>query len=200
MKARGIFGSLEARGKFGDIMVAFPWKDIQVIRVLKYPAQPRTPLVRAQRTHMTNAVAEWKATLYTAADQSAWVKRAGLRPKGETGPNQMIREHIAVSREALTWSRLRDGDRIDQLPTDGQLRIIGDAALANVQVRYGSNIRYMYNIAVCNWDGVALRWTINIPAGTFTAGTRVYFQFYDGATFDERIGSTGIYSYDQPAG
>lgn len=198
MKARGIFGSIEARGKFGDLMVAFPWKDLQVIRVLKYPAQPRTPLQKAIRLQLSNAVAEMKAALYTEVDRRAQVLLASLRPKGETGPNQIVRELIRVARATFTWSRLRDGQDTFTATGDRRLQITGDAALENVNVAYGSNIRYMHNVGVCIWLVPDLIWYFIIPTGTFTAGTKVFFQFYDSAgTVDDALGVTGIYSYVQ---
>lgn len=198
MKARGIFGSIEARGKFGDIMVAFPWKDIQVIRVLKYPAQPRTPLVVAQRLHMANAITEWKASLFTAVDQRAWVSLASLRTKGETGPNQMTREYIRVARAPATWSRLRNGLSIPLAGIDRALIVDGDAGLTDVKVVFGSNIRYMYTTGVCTWHTGDLYWYFQIPIGTFAPGDRVFFQFFDAAALlTDAIGLTGIYSYTQ---
>lgn len=198
MKARGIFGSIEARGKFGDIMVAFPWKDLQVIRVLKYPAQPRTPLQKTQRLHMSNAIAEMKAALYTDEDRRAQVLLASLRSKGETGPNQIVREYIRVARAALTWSQLRDGLNAVKVGLDRAVSIKGDAALTDVVVAYGSNIRYMYQGGECTWNDVNLTWKYEIPLGTFPVGTRVYFQFFDAPALPaDAIGLTGIYSYVQ---
>jgi len=198
MKVRGIFGSIEARGKFGDIMVAFPWKDLQVIRVLKYPAQPRTPPQVAQRVHMSNAIAEMKASMYTDEDRRAQVRLASLRPKGETGPNQIVREYIRVARATLTWSRLFGGFSVKIPGIDQRLIIQGLGALLNVNVRYGQNIRYMFEVGGCIFDAPSNQWRWEIPEGWYPKGTRIYFQFYDGALPPAPvIGVTGIYSYVQ---
>lgn len=199
MKVRGLFGSIEGRGKFGDMLVGFPWKDVQVVRVLKYPAQPRTALQVAQRGHMGDAIDEWHAALYTDADQSAWIKLASLRPKGETGPNQMTREFIRVARAGGTWSRLNQGQYGFPAGVDCEFRIVGGAGLANVKVAYGTNIRYMYNIGVCAWDAANNWWDFQVPAATFNSGDRIYFMFFDSVgAITAALGITGIYYLDIP--
>lgn len=199
MKVRGIYGSIEARGKFGDVMVAFPWKDIQVIRVLKYPAQPRTAAQVAQRLKMANAIAEFHASLFTEGDIAALRRSAGLRPKGETGPNQMTRDFIRVVSIPETWPRLRAGRTNPLAGFDRRLIIEGDAGLTNLKVRYGTNISYMYWYEMCAWDAADGFWTNDIPLGRFNSGDRVYFQFFvSPAAFDVNTGNTGIYYFDMP--
>lgn len=199
MKARGIFGSIAATGKYGDIMVAFPWKGLQVIRKLVYPAQPVTPLKTAQQGHMRNAQSEWHNALYTADDNTAWTLLASLRAYGQTGANQMTREYIRVARVPATWSRLRDIQDVAAAGTDREMRILGDAALVNVKCRFGTNIRFMNTIVVCVWDAPNLAWLCQIAPGTFASGERVYYQFYDSATtIDVALGISGIGQFDMP--
>jgi len=199
MKARGIFGSIEATGKYADIMVAFPWKGLQVIRKLVYPAQPVTPLKTAQQGHMRTAIAEWHNALYTADDNSAWTLLASLRANPETGANQLTREWIRVARVPATWSRLRDIQDVAAGGTDREMRILGAAGLLNVKCRYGTNIRFMNTVFTCIWDAPNLAWLCQIPPGTYVSGERVYYQFYDSATtIDVALGITGVSYFDMP--
>lgn len=199
MKARGIFGSLEATGKFGNIMVAFTWKGIQVIRKLVYPAQPITPLKTAQQLAMRLAQAEWHNALYTNDDNSAWVLLASTRASSETGPNQMTREYIRVARIPDTWSRLREGRDAVVGGEDRGLIVGGLAGFANMNARCGTNIRFMNTVVALVWNAPGETYAGNIPLGTFNSGDRVYYQFYDSAgVIADALGITGIYYFDMP--
>jgi hypothetical protein len=198
MKVRGMFGSIAASGKFADMLVAFPWKGLQCVRKLVYPAQPNTPPQVAQKGHMADAMAQWHTTPWTLDDNAAWAKLASLRPKGETGPNQFTREYIRVVRIPSAWSELYAGADAAAGGFDRELIIVGAAGLVNVRVQFGTNKHFLNYDFACVWDAVNLWWDYDIVLGTFVSGERVYFQFYDGANPAASIGITGIYYFDMP--
>lgn len=194
----GPLGSLGARGKLGNFLVGFKWKDKNVARVYVIPANPRTKLQREQRSILSDGVLEWHQSLFTEDDYAAWRKLASLAIKGETGMNQMIRKYIEVLRAAGTWRRLRDIKTEFPPPHDAEISCDALADYGAIRVRYGTNIRYFVNDVPVVWNAVRGRAEYDIAAGTFIEGDRVYFQFYNGADYPSSDGISGISYYDQP--
>jgi len=195
MKVRGGFFSIGCSGKFADSLVAFQWKDTTVIRKLVYPAQPNTPLQVAQKNYMALTILAFQTIIWTEQDYDAWRKLASIRVKGETGPNQFTREYIRVLRIPDTWSILYHGLAFPQAGFDQRILAYGDAGLVAVRFRHGLRPHVLIN-DVPNTAYSAPYWHFDIPSGSYAVGDRVYFQAYDGANWDARIGQTGIYYFD----
>lgn len=100
--------STKARGQIGKSIVFFPWKSINAVRSYVIPANPNTSGQQAQRTKMTNAVAEWHAAGYTDKDKTAWNKWASTLAGALSGFNAMVRSHIAAYVAGDTWARLKN--------------------------------------------------------------------------------------------
>lgn len=190
--------SFEASGQIGKAAVFFTWKGIKVVRVHVIPTNPRSAAQTTQRGYMTDAQAQWHSTAWTVRDFGAWTKFASIATTVRTGHNMFTSEYINVRVATGTWSELYDADDGLAGGVDRELKVVGAAGLANVRVRHGLKTRVMTNDAACIWDAVNLWWDYGIPLGTYTSGDRVYFQFYDGATWGARIGCTGIYYFDMP--
>ena len=184
--------SIGATGKIAKAIVFFGWKGLDVAREYVIPSNPRTPAQTAQRSKMSTAVATWHSIAWTAADLTGWTLWASIATKVMTGFNSFVLVGGG------TWAPLWDGRNSPNLPADRGLIVAGAAGLANATVRYGLKPRVMLNTGALIWDSVQLQWEFDIPAATYVTGDRVYFQFYEGATFATATGITGIYYFDMP--
>lgn len=71
MKARNLFLSLEARGKFGDIAIANIIRGIQIIKKKMDPANPKTPGQKKQRQIYADARNFYNSLRLTERDKTA---------------------------------------------------------------------------------------------------------------------------------
>jgi len=196
-KVKGPFLSMKASGKVGDTLVASNWKGIKIMRAYVVPANPNTAAQQKQRGYVRIAIAKWHGYPWTDADLTAWIKLASLSPYGQTGPNQFTRESIRIQTIPSAQSPLTDGRDNASAGVDRTIKVLGAAGLATVRFRWGYKPRVLKNDnATGGHDGIY--WYYQIPAGTITSGTRVFWQAYDGATPEASIGITGIYSFVMP--
>lgn len=100
--------STKARGQLGKAIVYFPWKSINAVRSYVIPANPNTAAQQAQRTIMTNAVAQWHTAAYTAKDKTAWNKFASTLAGALSGFNAMIRSFIDVLVGGELWVNMAE--------------------------------------------------------------------------------------------
>ena len=98
--------SFGASGSLAKALVYGVWKGVNVVRSHVVPANPNTTLQAAQRTLMTDAVAEWHGVRYIAADIAAWNRLANLLAKAMSGFNRMVREFINEEVAGGTWERI----------------------------------------------------------------------------------------------
>lgn len=98
--------SAGARGQLAKIMVFFPWKSINVVRGYVIPSNPNSAGQQAQRTKLTNAVAEWHATPLIAADKTAWDLFATIFAEVMSGFNSFVKKWIDALIAGHTWKRV----------------------------------------------------------------------------------------------
>jgi len=72
------------------------WKGVNTARTLVIPANPRTADQQTQRGYMSNAVAGWHATPFTAADIAALNLAATKSAKPLSGFNYFCRDYISA--------------------------------------------------------------------------------------------------------
>lgn len=188
-KLKGPLFSFGARGKLGGALVYFPWKGINAVREYVIPANPNTTDQAAQRTHMTNAVAEWHGAAYTADDVTAWNKLAGILKESMSGFNRMVREFINEAILGNTWERVKNAV-VTAYATATIDVDIDKVSGGNAPTIYWGTRKTHFPNSASMADTAANRWFYQITG--LNASTLYYFYIDVGASGTD-YGRTGIY-------
>lgn len=178
----------KARGQIMKSLVFFPWKSINAVRGYVVPADPNTSGQQAQRTKMTNAVAEWHDAAYSAKDKTAWNKWASTLAAIMSGFNAMVRVHIANAIAGDTYGRICNVT--ESAPGATDVDILAETNLVGVEkatLHWGTSPTFMPNedevtCSVSSWqfdmsgltDGVTYYYYINMTEAAHGGRTGVY--------------------------
>lgn len=179
-----------ASGKIGKALVYFCWKGIDVVRSWVIPANPKSTLQRAQRLIWQNAVAEYHAAGYTAADRTAWNLLASTMAKVMSGFNSMVKGFVDEVVLGGTWTRMFDGSA--NTPTATNFVVVcHKAAGGDAPICYYGTSKTALTSSVVLSSGGGNTWQ-NLT-GTLIADTLYYFTFKVG-TAGSDFGRLGIYT------
>ena len=189
-KVRTPLMSFEARGQIAKSVVYFPWKGVNAVREYVVPMNPRTEAQRAQRLHMTHAVAEWHNAAYSAEDVIAWNRYAGVLAKIMAGFNAFCR--VFIKEEILTnvWERIHGVYTVNVQATSFEVYVRKAAAGNAPTIYYGTRKTHFPDSIVTTDMGGGI-WGKNITG--LTTNTLYYFYIEVGTTATD-FGRTGIYA------
>lgn len=184
--------STKARGQLGKAIVFFPWKSINAVRSYVIPANPNTAGQQAQRTIMTNAVAEWHAAGYTAKDKTAWNKFASTLAGALSGFNAMVRSFIDALVFGEDWARISNATEANPGATD--VDILCDAtAVGDYKLHWGTSPTFMPE---SDTQTMALG-VVTFDMSGLVDGVIYYYYIED--VVANFIGRTGVYKYKHVA-
>lgn len=184
--------STKARGQLGKSIVFFPWKSINAVRSYVIPANPNTAAQQAQRTIMTNAVAEWHAAGYTAKDKTAWNKFASTLAGALSGFNAMVRTYIDALVLGETWIRIANAEEANAGATDVDITCDANTA-GDYILHWGTSPTFMPNTD---------QQTMAINVVTFDMHDLVdgvIYYYYIDDTIANNTGRLGVYKYKHVA-
>lgn len=192
-KVKAPLFSFEARGKLADALVYFPWKGVDAVRTHVIPANPQTVAQTTQRTRMSDAVDQWHAGPYTAADIAAWNRLANLAASARSGFNRMVEEYILEDIDGNTWEAMSNL-RLSE-PGPGVLRATVTKASGGNPPRfwYGTSPTNMPNLIAMGDDG-GNEWHADF--GAAVVGT-LYYCYFTVGTRGANWGRLGIYTNRQ---
>lgn len=179
-----LFG-LEARGKLADTLVYFPWKGIQAVRSWVIPANPKTADQQTQRGYMSDAVAAFKGTGFTAEDVSSLRRWARIHSRIMTWVNRWISyyldERVAGRTPQSHWNVRKEN--IGAATFDGKCDTVADKTGV---LKYGLVPTNLFGTAACSFAAGVYTCT---PVG-LASKTNYYFQI---CSTDASVkGCTGI--------
>lgn len=184
--------STKARGQIGKSLVFFPWKSINAVRSYVIPANPNTAAQQAQRTIMTNAVAEWHAAGYIAKDKTAWNKFASTLAGSLSGFNAMVRSFIDAVVGGDAWARIKNIAEASPGATDVDITadaiVVGDYIL-----HWGTSPTFMPESDTQ---------TLSVGVVTFDMSglvDGVIYYYYIDDDIASTVGRTGVYKYKHVA-
>lgn len=184
--------STKARGQLGKSIVFFPWKSINAVRSYVIPANPNTAAQQAQRTIMTNGVAEWHNASYTAKDKTAWNKFASTLAGALSGFNAMIRSFITVSVGGNDWIRIKNAEEANPGATDVDITV--DATTAgDYTLHWGTSPTFMPE---SDTQTMAIN-VVTFDMSGLVDGVIYYYYIDDEIANDH--GRTGVYKYKHVA-
>ncbi|MBA7654211.1 hypothetical protein ES703_62087 [subsurface metagenome] len=180
--------STKARGQIGKSLVFFPWKSINAVRSYVIPANPNTAGQQAQRTRMTNAVAEWHDAGYTAKDKTAWNKFASTLAGALSGFNAMVRSYIDAIVIADVWIRISNVEEIS--PGAADVDITADVPTGTIfELHYGTSPTFMPETD----EQSAVAGVVTFDMSGLVIGV-IYYYYIDDKVEGE-TGRTGVYKY-----
>lgn len=187
--------SFRASGKLADAIVYFPWKGIQAVRQYVIPANPKTEAQKAQRAHMTAAVAEWHGAAYSTLDRSAWRVYSGVLPKIMAGFNAMVKVFVLEKIKNNVWERIHTVFHHTFTPTTFRVQCWKVAGGNTPTVHYGVSKLYMPGTKAMD-DVGGDQWVGDLTGLIANTG---YFYYIDCGTSGANYGRTGIYYHRTPA-
>lgn len=190
-KVTAPFFGFGASGAIAKAIVYFPWKGINAVRQYVVPANPNTTLQAAQRTRVTDAVAEWHDAAYNATDFTAWNRLANLLAKAMSGFNRMVKEYVDQDILGNVWTRIRQVETFDISNTSFWVQVTKVSGGLTPTIRWGTSPTNMPNsAAMVDATGNIWRYTL---AGLI-ANTLYYFTVDVGAS-GATWGRIGIYAH-----
>jgi hypothetical protein len=182
--------STKASGKLANSLVYLSWKGIDDVRSYVIPANPRTEKQQAQRSRMTQAVANYHASGFTSSDILAWNLYASILPIPVSGFNAFVREHIISAIAGKTWVIL--SNVVKGTPSGGTITItVYSPVDATAKLYYGTSKTAMPNEVSGTYSSTEKKWTFQITG--LSAGVLYYFFIKN--TASGKAGRTGIYSF-----
>ena len=180
--------STKARGQLGKSIVFFPWKSINAVRSYVIPANPNTAAQQAQRTIMTNAVAEWHSAGYTAKDKTAWNKFASTLAGALSGFNAMVRSFIDAVVGGDDWITM--SNVVESAIQAAQVTITVDCSQAgNYYLYWGTSPTFMPESEKIAQSGTTVVFTMD----NLTDGVTYYYWIVDDVA--AKYGRLGVYKY-----
>ncbi|MBA7644308.1 hypothetical protein ES703_52050 [subsurface metagenome] len=189
-KLTGPFMSLKASGQLGKTLVAFPWKGINALRTYVIPANPRSDAQTVQRNYFIDAVEDWHASAFSAADVGAWNRYAGILAKIMSGFNAMIKSFVDEAILGNTWEKI--WQVTTPLVQDENFDVIVHKAEGGntPTIHWGTRKTHFPNSQGIGSNGVDT-WRTTIA--DLTKNTLYYF-YIDVGTTKVDYGRTGIYT------
>jgi len=187
--------SLGASQQLGKALVFFGWKGLNLVREYVVPANPKTTLQTAQRTHLSDAVAAVHARMaedlapFNEADKSAYALWASVIQSATTWFNQCCRHWIDQARLGRTPNIFRN-QTVDT-PTADSLRVTANnegCAGNDARWYYGTSKTALINSVAADIVGANYQNTIAGLAKT----TKYFFQLRITEDVGRLGNSTGI--------
>jgi len=191
MKARNLFLSLEARGKFGNIAVANIVRGIQVIKKKRDPIDRKTPGQIVQRRKYEDGRIFYNSLRLTERDKNA-ISRYARLAKIKLNPFQMFLKWYLIARRVFPTAPFCH-QVISNSPPSGKLYIYCEAQ-SGINLLVGVNRSFNNNFVffpMLEFPGTG-KYEMTIP-GLLT-GEKYYFLFLyiDPSGFPRP--ASGIYS------
>lgn len=180
--------SFGARGKLGDALVYFPWKEINAVRTYTRPANPNSAAQQTQRGYMGNAVDDWHTIGIDADDSTAWDRHAATRPSPMSGFNSFVKDHIDLQVGGDTPNMGFNGSLTDDADNTFSASIEEGGSATAVAMKWGTSPTALINTEAGSE-------TTNVWAFTPTdnvAGQTIYARF-EISDVGGIIGYSGIY-------